>query len=341
MEKVEKKRIDWIDTLRGIAMFFVVWGHNQKNGTFIRKYIYSFHMPMFFFISGLTFGDADQLPFNVFIKKKIKGLIVPYLALNVICYFLRMIYYYAGIIGKFDYLRNFLGIFYSSNRILPIPCGPSWFLVSLLLVDVIFYFFKRNTKSDFELGMACTICAIISYVNSICEWQIRSPFHFEAVLMGVMFYYLGYLFIKHIKKFDFILKDKMRMLTYGLVFGGAGVVIQYFNRRVSMDGNLYGSISLFFASSLSTIFGLILFVNLFMKKSRFFKTVGQNTIFYLGYHYNLITLVLLNFYPKLFNSNLYTFLVSVGMTIVLYPLAILAKKYCPILIGKINIKALN
>lgn len=340
MKKVEKKRIDWIDTLRGLAMFFVVWGHNQKNGTLIRKYIYSFHMPMFFFISGLTFGEADKLPFKDFLKKKVKGLIIPYIVLNILCYIIRLIFYKTGIIASFDYIGYIGGVFYANNKILPIPAGPSWFLISLLLVDIIFYFLKRNTNSDFELGVSCFICALISYVNSLSKFQIRGPFHFEAVLMGVMFYYLGYLFIKNIKKFDFLLKDNTRMLFYGLALGSIGFVTAYVNRRVSMDANLYGSITLFFISSICTILGLVLFVNLFLKKSHFLKTIGQNTVFYLGYH-SMLILVMKHFYIKLFNSNLYVLLIAIGMTIVLYPLSILVKKYCPILIGKINIKVLN
>ena len=340
MEKVEKKRIDWIDTLRGLAMFFVVWGHNQKFGTLIRKYIYSFHMPLFFFISGLTFGENDKLPFKDYAKKRVKGLIIPYLFLNIICYIIKVVYFNTGIIDEFDYIRAFLGIFYSSNKILPTPCNPSWFLVAIFLVDIIFYLLKKCTKNDFELGVVSIICALISYVNSLSKYQIRSPFHLESVLMGVLFYFLGYLFIKNIKKFDFILKDKLRMLLYGLTLGGIGFITAYVNRRASMDANLYGSLTLFLLSSFCSILGFVLFVNIFLKKSHFLKTIGQNTIFYLGYHY-MFALIIMKFYTKLFNSNIYTLLISIGMTIVLYPLSILVKKYCPILIGKVNIKALN
>ena len=340
MQKEEKKRIEWIDTLRGFAMFLVIWGHCQKNGTFIRKWIYSFHMPLFFLISGLTFGESDKLPFKTFFKKKVKGLLLPYLALNVVCYILDILYYKVGIISNFSFIKSFLGVFYSSNRVLPIPCGPSWFLVSLFIVEMIFYFFKKNTKTDFELGMACTICGIISYVNSICEWQIRSPWHIEAVLMGVLFYFIGYLFMKYINKFDFILKDKFRLFFYGAALGAGATAVQYFNRRVSMDGNLYGSITLFLICSLSFIAALIMFVNFFMKKSKFFNNIGKNTVFYLGYHY-MIALVLMRYFPKYFNSSLYVVLIAMGITIVMYPLSLLVKKYIPVLIGKINIKALN
>ena len=49
MKKIANKRIDWLDTLRGLAMFFVIWGHAfPTNKGLVRKIIYSFHMPIFF-----------------------------------------------------------------------------------------------------------------------------------------------------------------------------------------------------------------------------------------------------------------------------------------------------
>ena len=49
-------------------------------------------MPIFFFISGLTFGENDKLPFKDYAKKRVKGLIIPYLFLNIICYIIKVIY---------------------------------------------------------------------------------------------------------------------------------------------------------------------------------------------------------------------------------------------------------
>ncbi|WP_368384475.1 acyltransferase family protein [Polaribacter sp. AHE13PA] len=41
-----QKRINWIDQIKGFGIILVVIGHNFP---LIENYIYSFHMPLFFF----------------------------------------------------------------------------------------------------------------------------------------------------------------------------------------------------------------------------------------------------------------------------------------------------
>lgn len=45
-------RIKWIDNARAIGILLVVLGHSLIPAS-IQTYIYSFHMPLFFFLSGL------------------------------------------------------------------------------------------------------------------------------------------------------------------------------------------------------------------------------------------------------------------------------------------------
>ena len=51
------KRIEYIDIARGIGILLVVMGHNDFSliSPFLFKLIYSFHMPLFFFMSGIFF----------------------------------------------------------------------------------------------------------------------------------------------------------------------------------------------------------------------------------------------------------------------------------------------
>ena len=51
------KRVPYVDIAKGIGIILVVMGHNDFAliAPFAHKLIYSFHMPMFFFMSGMFF----------------------------------------------------------------------------------------------------------------------------------------------------------------------------------------------------------------------------------------------------------------------------------------------
>ena len=72
--KLSGDRTEWIDVARATAILLVMIEH--LNFPLIRPYITVFFMPVFFFLSGITF-HAD-IPFEKFLKKKFWGLIIPY-----------------------------------------------------------------------------------------------------------------------------------------------------------------------------------------------------------------------------------------------------------------------
>ena len=49
-----RQRIDWIDTAKGLCMILVIVGHTLPYGNLMRNFIFSFHMPAFFFLTGYT-----------------------------------------------------------------------------------------------------------------------------------------------------------------------------------------------------------------------------------------------------------------------------------------------
>lgn len=90
-DRTQKKRIEWIDIAKGIGMVLVMLGHMQipysspfNNEVYIQNvFLYSFHVPLFMFLSGLCFSDKD-IKFSEFLKKKFKSLIVPYIFFAVV-----------------------------------------------------------------------------------------------------------------------------------------------------------------------------------------------------------------------------------------------------------------
>jgi len=74
------KRLDFLDVAKGLAIFLVVMGHAALafDTPYWRVAIYSFHMPLFFLVSGVVSGRAKD-GWAAFLKKNLLTLMVPYL----------------------------------------------------------------------------------------------------------------------------------------------------------------------------------------------------------------------------------------------------------------------
>jgi fucose 4-O-acetylase-like acetyltransferase len=69
---VRKKEID---IAKGIGIIAVVYGHTF---TSLGLYIYIFHLPLFFVISGFLYASKDKEPLMPYVKNKIHSLLIPY-----------------------------------------------------------------------------------------------------------------------------------------------------------------------------------------------------------------------------------------------------------------------
>lgn len=88
-------RLDYIDTAKGIGIIFVVIYHHLLGAEFITNWISSFHMPLFFMISGYLFAFRDDYSKSIgaFIVRKLKGLIYPFFTLSFIVLLWNVLFY--------------------------------------------------------------------------------------------------------------------------------------------------------------------------------------------------------------------------------------------------------
>lgn len=127
-----KQRLIYFDITKGFAIFLVVLGH-IFNGSRFDRWISSFHMPLFFIISGclLKYNDYKNISLKEFIRKRINGLIIPYIyfsILNTILIF---------IINRFiieDLIINILRVLVGQS------VYALWFLPALFISEIIFLF---------------------------------------------------------------------------------------------------------------------------------------------------------------------------------------------------------
>lgn len=136
-----KERLQWLDALRGTAIIFVVMGHvvawnmsdisiltlplNSNDGL-LWNIIYSFHMPLFFFISSYLFYQTgieyDFRGFKIFFKKKIQRLLIPYITTGFIIYYIKGHYGYWFLLTLFEFsIVSYIGLLISQKIKFAIP----------------------------------------------------------------------------------------------------------------------------------------------------------------------------------------------------------------------------
>ena len=105
------QRQDWIDVLKGIGIFLVVLGHAARHDMmaqsslcgFLIYWIYSFHMPLYFAISGYTFGLSYERHLRKpieFIKRRAKALLIPMLSFSCAIYLCFCVAYRIPVIAQ-------------------------------------------------------------------------------------------------------------------------------------------------------------------------------------------------------------------------------------------------
>ncbi|MDR1897827.1 MAG: acyltransferase family protein, partial [Prevotellaceae bacterium] len=88
---MNKQRFQWVDIAKGIGIILVVYGHvirgihssgiiDDKTFYLSDTFVYSFHMPLFFVLSGLFFKRSlDKYKANGLFVEKCKSLVYPYI----------------------------------------------------------------------------------------------------------------------------------------------------------------------------------------------------------------------------------------------------------------------
>jgi fucose 4-O-acetylase-like acetyltransferase len=87
-------QVQWIDIAKGIGIILVVIGHFINNKYFggLKEYIYWFHMPLFFIISGMLYRQRKS--FSNFAAKRFKQLLIPYCCFLTLAFISHLFGYY-------------------------------------------------------------------------------------------------------------------------------------------------------------------------------------------------------------------------------------------------------
>ncbi|GGZ89504.1 acyltransferase family protein [Algibacter mikhailovii] len=324
------KRYDWVDGARGLGIFLVVYGHNFP---FSESYIYSFHIPLFFFIAGMFHPKEIK---KKDIVKRAKSILIPYFIWSFLLYLFWVtigLHFGESVHKNLDPLEGLLGVFYAQGDVRFMDWGiPMWFLPAIFLTFLIFYFvqFINNLKVQLFIVL---ILIVTGFLYSH-YFYFRLPWSFDVALVSLIFYVPGF-FMKR-KLIDFTAGKKTVLLIFCLFLLTFTALV---NTKIDMYRSVYGCIPLFiFNGFIGVFFVLLLFKQI--KKNRFFVLLGRNTIPLLALQLRAMTVIKLVLIIVGVSSFNFSEPVKLGLVFVqillIWPVIVFVNKYVPILNGKIK-----
>ena len=251
-----RKRLDWIDSIKGVFIFLVVFGHltagdwllSLKSIEIVRYLIYSYHMPMFILITGL-FSKKEQS-----IRKIVSAYIIPYIVFD-ISYLL-----WCLVLGK---EANFLILF---------PTYVYWYILCIAIQKLMLYRIK-NKLYLFLIVIALQIGAI--YVSEDV-WRFLSIGR-VALLFPV--FYFGFLF--PLKKIQEMRSHKLLAIVLGLL--SLGINMWLFRSHIipiSATHNYYSSFIELIGKYMYMFTTICLFfcLNALLPTKKFLSRWGKNSL---------------------------------------------------------------
>lgn len=335
----QNKRIVWADYCKFFAISCMVLGHIDINDSF-RTFIYIFHMPTFFFLSGYFEKGRSVL---LTLKNAVYTLFIPYFFFSLLsilwCWTSPVMHpeLYPGMNSvKQIFLSAFIGIFLMDDTVKSFAFLPNfalWFLVALIVVKVLFSWLYTvtkyiNQKYEFIFWMVAVLCSVMAFLF------LRKFYYFslDSAMMGLPFYIAGFfikrsgllinqLFVKYAPLLVILLGG------YLLLWGGE-------NGNINMDGGVYGhSILLFY---INAMIGICFLISISLICSRFtIKSVlflGENTLVVLAFH-GFIILCMKGVERFLLHISISPFVYLLIVLLACIPIAQIFNKYFPMFVG--------
>lgn len=222
--EIETKRLFWPDFCKGIAILLVVVGHaigyvSSYGGgkdisvlLSIDKWIYSFHMPLFFFVSGFLqriSEDRKGMSRNI-VKSKMISLIVPYVAFSIAFWAFKM--FFGEIVNNPITIIDLL-------LIIIFPLSDLWFLYALFILFIIHVLLKKLRIDD---RFIFVVALVLSILLSSMEWKsMWNRTAIPRICSNITYYETGLVLSNVIEKNDiFNKKHRMIISMIFVILGG-------------------------------------------------------------------------------------------------------------------------
>jgi len=288
------KRIEYIDIARGIGILLVALAHADISlfSPYLHKFIYSFHMPLFFFLSGYFFNP--DTPFWALLKKRFNSVLKPYLVTILFIYIVSISFTNMRFMTA---LGRIVKSLYATGYY--IDWVQLWFLPSLFVTSLFAFFYyhavlthvhNRYIRWSILLGVQAVTLLFLDrfYPFSLTlfgkNYELYGlPFNLDLVFLSGFFYIIG-------REIRYAMSEKTFGNFWVFLGTGGGLILltSLFTQRIDFNTRVFESFPINTTEAiLGILFALAVSKQIELRTTRLasaLKYIGQASLFILIFH---------------------------------------------------------
>lgn len=267
-----------VDIAKALGIYCVVLAHTVLYVP-LRSWIYTFHMPLFFFLSGYLFSYGRNALCLPFVSKRFRQLVVPYVWMNALTYLFWLFVKrkVEGCDADVELWSPFVAFLTvdADNMVHDIPL---WFLFCLFIIETAYYVLFKNRGTVARMGLIVLSAALGYAVYACCP--VRLPFSLGTAFIGLVFYALG----NEVRRRNWDFRNILLAVCALVVT----LIVCRYNGRINMHLNYYNNYILFFlggAAGICAVLGLCRRMEKsLLKVRRIVCLISDNTLYICGFH---------------------------------------------------------
>ena len=212
--KAVMNRVEWIDIAKGMGIYLMVFGHTTIPEA-LSNYIWMFHMPLFFILSGVLY-NGQLMSFGKFLGKRLHSLVIPY-------------FFFFLIVLLFNHLTDrpiTKSLFTIGDKVYTL-----WFLQVMFWTQIA-YFMLSKIEKDGVRFLVIFLLSLVGYY--LYQNAIFLPYRLEVTAMALIYMGTAHVFRNKICKLDFKVWISILLVMLSMIYS-------LFIPRLDMAINCYGS----------------------------------------------------------------------------------------------------
>ena len=227
---MSSKRIKYIDMLKAFCIILVIAGHMGYTPAKVKLLLYIFHIPLFFFLSGMTLNVVKYKSFFEFFARKFKTIVIPCFLMNISIFFIKSFILQPQFILKIDIIHFIKAMIVADRMHIYYQL---WFLNVLFLAELVCYFAIKYSDTLYKymiVFIVLILCGSLGKKLYTMEfWLIWS---FDFVPYATIFILSGYIIRKNLTTLQSYFK-----LVYFLPVAAVSIICGVYNTRVDYITN--------------------------------------------------------------------------------------------------------